>query len=62
MDYGGNDRRKTKGDLKRKRRNRVYKRGGQFRTHDVGEDSDDVKRDKMGKEIRDKKKGGRSKR
>lgn len=37
MDYGGNDRRKTKKDLKRKRLARGYKRGGQFRTHNVSE-------------------------
>lgn len=39
MDYGGVDRRKTKGDLKRKRKNRVYKKGGQFRSHNVSEES-----------------------
>jgi hypothetical protein len=37
MDYGGSDRRKTKKDLKRKRLARGYKRGGQFRTHNVSE-------------------------
>jgi hypothetical protein len=37
MDYGGVDRRKTKNDKKRKRLNRGYKRGGQFRTHNVEE-------------------------
>lgn len=31
MDYGGNDRRRTKKDLKRKRLVRVYRRGGRFR-------------------------------
>jgi len=35
MDYGGTDRRRTKKDLKRKRLARGYKRGGQFRTHNV---------------------------
>jgi hypothetical protein len=40
MDYGGNERRKTKKDLKRKRLNRGYKRGGQFRTHAVKETSE----------------------
>ena len=50
MDYGGNDRRKTKGDLKRKRLNRGYKRGGQFRTHNVDEVSEgDGKGDKKSK-------------
>ena len=37
MDYGGNERRKTKKDLKRKRLARAYKRGGQFRTNEVSE-------------------------
>jgi len=41
MDYGGNDRRRTKKDLKRKRLARGYKRGGQFRTHNVSEAGDD---------------------
>lgn len=35
MDYGGCDRRRTKKDLKRKRKNRGYKRGGRFRTQEV---------------------------
>jgi hypothetical protein len=39
MDYGGTDKRKTKGDLKRKRLARGYKRGGQFRTANVDEES-----------------------
>ena len=47
MDYGGTDRRKTKGDLKKKRLNRGYKRGGQFRTHNVSETGEEI--DKMGK-------------
>ena len=47
MDYGGNDRRRTKGDLKKKRLNRGYKRGGQFRTYNVSETGDEV--DKTGK-------------
>lgn len=37
MDYGGCDKRKTKKDLRRKRLNRGYKRGGQFRTQNVDE-------------------------
>ena len=49
MDYGGADRRKTKGDLKRKRKNRVYKRGGQFRSHEVDETDSKEKKDKLGK-------------
>jgi len=53
MDYGGCDRRKTKGDLKKKRLNRGYKRGGQFRTHEVNEETGE-RRDKMGKLIEDK--------
>jgi hypothetical protein len=56
MDYGGVDRRKTKGDLKRKRKNRVYKKGGQFRSHDIKEE-DGEGRDKMGKKTSNKKKG-----
>ena len=39
MDFGGNDRRRTKKDLKRKRLARGYKRGGQFRTQAVVETS-----------------------
>ena len=53
MDYGGADRRKTKGDLKKKRLNRGYKRGGQFRTHNVSETGEVV--DKMGKVVEVKK-------
>ncbi len=37
MDYGGVDKRRTKKDLKRKRLARGYKRGGQFRTQNVEE-------------------------
>ncbi len=37
MEYGGNERRKTKKDLKRKRRARAYKRGGKFRSQEVPE-------------------------
>ena len=40
MDYGGVDKRKTKKDLKRKRLNRGYKRGGQFRTMNVDDVSE----------------------
>jgi hypothetical protein len=50
MDYGGVDRRTTKKDLKRKRIARGYKRGGQFRSANVNEESE-VKVDKMGKVI-----------
>jgi len=49
MDYGGADRRKTKGDLKKKRLNRGYKRGGQFRTHNVSEAGEGEEKDSMGK-------------
>lgn len=35
MDYGYYEKRKNKKDLKRKRKNRVYKRGGKFRDKDV---------------------------
>jgi len=38
MDYGSPERRKTKKDLKRKRKVRAYKRGGKFRSMDVSED------------------------
>ena len=37
MEYGGNERRRTKKDLKRKRLARGYRRGGKFRTHNVSE-------------------------
>ena len=57
MDFGGNERRKTKKDLKRKRLARGYKRGGQFRTHNVSEVEGEEK-DKMGKV---KKKKGKKK-
>lgn len=43
MDYGGNERRRTKKDLKRKRLARGYKRGGQFRTQNVSEEGESVK-------------------
>jgi len=57
MDYGGNDRRRTKGDLKKKRINRGYKRGGQFRTHNVDETGKETgEKDKMGKVVSKKKK------
>lgn len=61
MDYGGVDKRKTKGDLKRKRKNRVYKRGGKFRSHDISEDNQEEKRDKMGKKVSENKKRKRKK-
>jgi len=51
MDYGGVDRRKTKKDLKRKRLARGYKRGGQFRTHNI----DEVSEDEAGKKTKAKK-------
>lgn len=53
MDYGGNDKRKTKKDLKRKRLARGYKRGGQFRTHEVSEVGEE--KDSMGKPVVNKK-------
>jgi hypothetical protein len=37
MDYGGQERRRTKKDLKRKRLARGYKRGGKFRSAEVKE-------------------------
>jgi hypothetical protein len=48
MDYGGTDKRRTKKDLKRKRLARGYKRGGQFRTHNVSEIGEEEK-DNAGK-------------
>jgi hypothetical protein len=59
MDYGGCDKRKTKKDLKRKRLARGYKRGGQFRTHNVSEVGEEVEKDKENKATRGKKKGKR---
>ena len=56
MDFGGNDRRRTKGDLKTKRLNRGYKRGGQFRTMNVSETGSSEE-----DESTPKKKAGRSK-
>ena len=37
MDYGRPERRKTKKDLRRKRRARGYKKGGKFRSSEVDE-------------------------
>ncbi|MBT3642667.1 hypothetical protein HN876_01980 [archaeon] len=42
MAHGGDGARKTKGDLKRKRLNRGYKRGGKFRTHNISEEGNVV--------------------
>ena len=53
MDYGGNERRRTKKDLKRKRIARGYKRGGQFRTANVSEASE---AEEKGKKKKGKKK------
>lgn len=50
MDYGRNERRKTKKDLKRKRLFGRYKRGGKFRTHNVSEEGEVEK--KKGKKLR----------
>ena len=38
MDYGEQERRRTKKDLKRKRRFRAYKKGGKFRSSEISED------------------------
>lgn len=46
MDYGSSERRKTKKDLKRKRLARGYKRGGQFRTHNVSETEEEKGKEK----------------
>jgi len=37
MDYGYSEKRKSKKDLKKKRKQRGYKRGGKFRSSEVGE-------------------------
>ena len=52
MDFGGQERRKTKKDLKRKRLARGYKRGGKFRCVNV----DEVDEMKGGEEKKGKKK------
>lgn len=49
MDYGSSERRKTKKDLKRKRLARGYKRGGQFRTHNVSETEEEKNEKSKGK-------------
>lgn len=56
MDFGGVERRTTKGDLKKKRINRGYKKGGKFRSANV-EEVEGEKVDRMGKVVEDKKKG-----
>ncbi len=35
MDYGCAEKRRTKGDLKKKRKQRAYKRGGKFRSMEI---------------------------
>lgn len=43
MDYGQPERRRTKKDLKLKRKRRAYKRGGRFRTIEIkGENKEDA--------------------
>ena len=49
MDYGGVDKRRTKKDLKRKRLARGYKRGGKFRTHEIGNSEEKKGKSKRGK-------------
>ena len=49
MEYGGVDKRRTKKDLKRKRKARGYKRGGKFRTHDINEEQPSQKTKKKTK-------------
>ncbi len=39
MDYGYTEKRRSKKDLKKKRLQRAYKRGGRFRTMNVDEQS-----------------------
>jgi len=55
MDFGGEERRTTKKDLKRKRIARGYKIGGKFRSANVDE-VEGEKVDKMGKVVVVKKK------
>jgi hypothetical protein len=43
MDYGYSERRKTKKDLRRKRRERVFKRGGQQRSTNIGNENNQSK-------------------
>lgn len=54
MDYGGSERRRTKGDLKRKRLVGRYKRGGKFRTCNVSEEGEVEEKvgKKKGKKLR----------
>jgi len=61
MDFGGVDKRRTKGDLKKKRLARGYKRGGKFRSANVDEEGGE-KVDKMGKVVVEKKSGKGKKR
>jgi hypothetical protein len=49
MDYGGVERRRTKKDLKRKRKARGYKRGGQFRTQEIKNEPEEEKKKKRKK-------------
>jgi len=49
MEYGGQERRRTKKDLKRKRLARGYKRGGKFRSAEVSEENVEKKVDKKKK-------------
>ena len=56
MDYGGNERRRTKKDLKRKRLARGYKRGGQFRTHNVAEENEPIEGKEKKKVVRKRRK------
>jgi hypothetical protein len=41
MDYGNVERRRTKKDLRRKRKQRVFKHGGHFRSANVNEERKD---------------------
>tara|TARA_Y100000310_G_scaffold286519_1_gene310770 strand:- start:3556 stop:3738 length:183 start_codon:yes stop_codon:yes gene_type:complete len=57
MDYGGNERRRTKKDLKRKRVARGYKRGGSYRTRQISIKGDISDKNLKGKKEKVKKKG-----
>jgi len=52
MDYGGAERRRTKKDLKRKRLDRGYKRGGQFRSQNVSDGSEEDSKNKTKKKLK----------
>lgn len=50
MTYGYPERRKTKKDKKMKRRVRVYKKGGKFRSMNISVESEEETKDKKNKD------------